>query len=306
MFEQAFKNIDDVLWKDAGCTSELDYTEQTSWLLFLKYLDTLESDKAMEAELNGKKYAGILDKQYRWESWAAPKGTDGKLDHNAAMTGDDLVAFDDPVSSLDSDVLFIVSNLIKGVFDEVRNGVGHIKQVFVLTHNVYFHKEITFSPQRGDGVKGEETFWVVRKHDQFSTIQKCTSNPIKTSYDLLWAEVRTPNKSNLTIQNTLRRILENYFKILGNLDSDDICAKFDGKEKLICKSLFSWVNDGSHSALDDLYISIDSGTVENYLKVFRNIFERTEHDAHYKMMMGSAFVESVPTPAAAETAAVST
>src|ERR1035437_1013298 len=93
MFEQAFKNIDDVLWKDAGCTSELDYTEQTSWLLFLKYLDTLESDKAMEAELNGKKYAGILDKQYRWESWAAPKGTDGKLDHNAAMTGDDLVAF---------------------------------------------------------------------------------------------------------------------------------------------------------------------------------------------------------------------
>ena len=32
MFEQAFKNIDDVLWKDAGCTSELDYTEQTSWL----------------------------------------------------------------------------------------------------------------------------------------------------------------------------------------------------------------------------------------------------------------------------------
>jgi type I restriction enzyme M protein len=93
MFEQAFKNIDDVLWKDAGCTSELDYTEQTSWLLFLKYLDALEADKAMEAELNGKKYAGILDKQYRWESWAAPKGKDGKLDHNAAMTGDDLVAF---------------------------------------------------------------------------------------------------------------------------------------------------------------------------------------------------------------------
>ena len=222
------------------------------------------------------------------------------------MTADRIVVFDDPVSSLDSDVLFIVSNLIKGVFDEVRHGVGHIKQVFVLTHNVYFHKEITFSPERGDGVKGEETFWVVRKHDQFSTIQKCTSNPIKTSYDLLWAEVRTPNKSNLTIQNTLRRILENYFKILGNIDSDDICAKFDGKEKLICKSLFSWVNDGSHSALDDLYISIDSGTVENYLKVFRNIFERTEHDAHYKMMMGSAYIESVPTPAAAETAALST
>ncbi len=93
MFEQAFKNIDDVLWKDAGCTSELDYTEQTSWLLFLKYLDALEHDKATEAALDGKKYTHILDKPYLWESWAAPKGKDGKIDHNTAQTGDDLLAF---------------------------------------------------------------------------------------------------------------------------------------------------------------------------------------------------------------------
>ena len=93
MFEQAFKNIDDVLWKEAGCTTELDYTEQTSWLLFLKYLDGLEQDKAMEAELQGKKYAFILDKPYQWESWAAPKGRDGKLDHNKALSGDDLRDF---------------------------------------------------------------------------------------------------------------------------------------------------------------------------------------------------------------------
>ena len=93
MFEQAFKNIDDVLWKDAGCTSELDYTEQTSWLLFLKYLDALEHDKATEAALDGKKYSHILDAPYRWEAWAAPKGKDGKIDHNSAQTGDDLLAF---------------------------------------------------------------------------------------------------------------------------------------------------------------------------------------------------------------------
>src|SRR5438093_1873960 len=93
MFEQAFKNIDDVLWKESGCTTELDYTEQTSWLLFLKYLDGLEQDKAAEARLEGKKHAYILDKPYRWESWAAPKGKDGKLDHNTALTGDDLRDF---------------------------------------------------------------------------------------------------------------------------------------------------------------------------------------------------------------------
>jgi type I restriction enzyme M protein len=93
MFEQTFKNIDDILHKDAGCTSELDYTEQSSWLLFLKYLDALEVDKATEAELEGKAYSFILEKAYRWETWAAPKTADGKFDHNTARTGDDLLDF---------------------------------------------------------------------------------------------------------------------------------------------------------------------------------------------------------------------
>src|SRR4026207_1542356 len=93
VFEQAFKNIDDVLRKEAGCTTELDYTEQTSWLLFLKYLDGLEQDRATEAKLEGRKYASLLDKPYRWESWAAPKGKSGKLDHNNALSGDDLRDF---------------------------------------------------------------------------------------------------------------------------------------------------------------------------------------------------------------------
>lgn len=95
MFEQAFKNIDDALWKESGCTTELDYTEQTSWLLFLKYLDALEQDKATEAALEGREYSFILDAPYRWEAWAAPKNGGGKLDHNKAMTGDDLVDFVD-------------------------------------------------------------------------------------------------------------------------------------------------------------------------------------------------------------------
>ena len=95
MFEQVFKNIDADLRNEAGCTTELDYTEQTSWLLFLKYLDSLDQDKATEAELEGRKYAFIIDPAYRWSSWAAPKGEDGKLDHNQAMTGDDLREFVD-------------------------------------------------------------------------------------------------------------------------------------------------------------------------------------------------------------------
>ena len=92
-FEQAFKRIDDVLRKEAGCTTELDYTEQTSWLLFLKYLDGLEQDLADQAALAGKEYSYILDEPHRWSTWAAPKDADGKLDHNTALTGDDLRDF---------------------------------------------------------------------------------------------------------------------------------------------------------------------------------------------------------------------
>jgi wobble nucleotide-excising tRNase len=153
---------------------------------------------------------------------------------------------------------------------------------------VYFHKEVTFNPKRRGKAMTEETFWVVRKSGLVSKIEKHDCNPIRTSYDLLWGEVRKPDHSNLTIQNTLRRILENYFKILGGVDPDAICALFDGKEKLICKSLFSWVNEGSHYALDDLYISVDDAVVEAYLRVFKAIFEKSNHLAHYEMMMASA------------------
>lgn len=95
MFEQTFKNIDDILHKDAGCSNELDYVEQTSWVLFLKYLDDLEKDKQASAELSGKTYTPIIDNKYKWNRWAAPKTKDGKLDHNKALTGDDLRDFVD-------------------------------------------------------------------------------------------------------------------------------------------------------------------------------------------------------------------
>jgi wobble nucleotide-excising tRNase len=225
-------------------------------------------------------------------------------DSDSGMTTDRIVVFDDPVSSLDSDILFIVGSLIKGLFDEVRAGTGHIKQVFVLTHNVYFHKEVTYNPKRKDVAMNEESFWIVRKPGLASKVDKHPTNPIKTSYELLWAEVRRPERSNLAFQNTLRRILENYFKILGGIEFDDLCAMFDGKEKLICNSLCSWVHDGSHYAHDDLYVSIDDSMVDSYLKVFRAIFDKSGHSAHYKMMMADAFVElpavvAEPTPAPA-------
>jgi type I restriction enzyme M protein len=93
MFETSFKNIDNILHTDSGSATELDYVEQTSWILFLKYLDDLDETKKTEAALAGKKYTYILEPQYRWDSWAAPKTADSKIDHHKAMTGDDLNDF---------------------------------------------------------------------------------------------------------------------------------------------------------------------------------------------------------------------
>jgi type I restriction enzyme M protein len=93
MFEQVFKNIDDILHKDAGCSSELDYVEQTSWILFLKYLDDLQKDKEANAALTGNRYNNIISPAFQWTNWAAPKLTGGKIDFQNAPTGDDLLNF---------------------------------------------------------------------------------------------------------------------------------------------------------------------------------------------------------------------
>ncbi|MDZ7686954.1 MAG: AAA family ATPase [Gammaproteobacteria bacterium] len=205
---------------------------------------------------------------------------------------DRIVVFDDPVSSLDSDVLFIVSSLIREVCEKCRNGAEHIKQVFVLTHNVYFHKEVTYNNKRNpDKCLNEESFWLVRKGVPHSQCERHQCNPVKTSYQLLWSEVREAEKAVRTggpvspqIENTLRRILEHYFTILGSVDYKDLCDHFDGPDKVVCNSLFSWVNAGSHSALDDAHITPSDAMVKNALRVFKEIFVKSDNLGHYKMM----------------------
>ena len=95
MFEQTFKNIDDILWKDAGCSTELDYAEQSSWILFLKWLNDYEKEKETKASLENKKFKPVLDKEYQWSSWAIIKTKDGKVDFNKILTGPDLKTFVD-------------------------------------------------------------------------------------------------------------------------------------------------------------------------------------------------------------------
>ena len=209
-----------------------------------------------------------------------------KGSHTESGTKKDcVVVFDDPVSSMGSDILFIVSSLIRSLFKEVRDNNGTIKQVFILTHNLFFYKEISFTSTPSNKGRKDEIFWTVRKVSGMSKIKRYGINPIKTSYELLWSELKNDDRDKLTIQNTMRRILEYYYKILGNVDLRDLPLKFEGGEQKHCQSLLSWMNAGSHILDEPLYFSTDDSTINSYLKVFKQIFEKTGHIAHYDMMM---------------------
>jgi len=120
-----------IYYKDAGCGSELDYVEQSSWILFLKYLDDLEKARALEAMLKSETYQPIIAAEYRWETWAAPKTADGKQDYNKALSGDDLIDFVNGKLFLylrkfknEETSAFTIEYKIGEIFGELRNRVS--------------------------------------------------------------------------------------------------------------------------------------------------------------------------------------
>lgn len=200
-----------------------------------------------------------------------------------------ILVLDDPISSLDSTILYIVSAMVKDLANDVIHGNSDVSQLFVLTHNVFFHKEASFIDGKPNNQNGNINYWMVSKDINVSTIKSFGMvNPISTSYELLWQELRESSGSSLvTIQNIMRRIIENYFRMLGKGKDAFIQAQFDSvEEQLICKSLFHWINDGSHMITDDLYIDPYTDSIERYRDVFHKIFIKTNNEAHYNMMMG--------------------
>lgn len=202
----------------------------------------------------------------------------------------DLIAvIDDPISSLDSDVLYAVSTLVRRIVADIAAGTGRVRQLVLMTHNAHFHKDVTYR-RRGDKL-GDWQYGIVRKRSgQASEVAFTNDNPIQTAYGALWAEVKRaseqPSARAIGLQNILRRILETYFRVLGSVDDPAIVAKFDGDDQAICRALFAWVNAGSHSIFDDLDYSSTPSTVEANLQVFRRIFEEQGQIGHYQMMMG--------------------
>ncbi|MFT2606314.1 ATP-binding protein [Helicobacter pylori] len=220
--------------------------------------------------------------------------TKGSLKEND-ISKNKVLVIDDPISSLDSNILFIVSVLVKDLMKETMEEKTNIKQVIILTHNTYFYKEITLEYDL-KRYQGKYSFWIIKKDSNISKIEKFGENPIKNSYELLWQEVRWAkekqakenNISWVSLQNVMRRIIEYYFRILGGFKHNHNLSECfeDIREQQVCNSFISWLNDGSHGISDDLLVQSQYTSIETYLKVFENIFKITGHEAHYKMMMG--------------------
>ena len=200
---------------------------------------------------------------------------------------DKIVVIDDPVSSLDSDVLFLVSSLLRDLFADIYSEKSTIKQLFILSHNSFFFKEVSYKQGL---VKKKTGYWMIIKNDDKSNILEYDKNPVNSTYEMLWAEIKNaefdPSKCNtLTLANTMRRIIEHYFSLLGGKDLSKFHLGFPDGERQVFKSLISWANTGSHSAFDDYSATPTIYSAEKYLKVFKDLFEKTGHISHYNMMM---------------------
>ena len=197
-----------------------------------------------------------------------------------------VIIIDDPISSLDSNVLFIVSSLVKNIIQFCRNGEQAVKQVIISTHNIYFHKEITFVGARDHWPTTRTGFFIIRKKNEVSSITSYSENQIQSSYEMLWSDIRNPGHGSAkSIFNTMRRILENYFNIIGGIDYEKCVNQFEGEDKVICKSLISCINEQSHTISDDYFMCVEDSEIEQYLRIFAEIFDKMGHKSHYNMMM---------------------
>lgn len=195
---------------------------------------------------------------------------------------------DDPISSLDSNVLFVVSSLLRKFLEDVRTGKGIVNQLIIFTHNAYFHKQMAIIEGRNREIENTG-YWILRKGRIYTTIESHgKKNPISSTYELLWQEIKTEEKiSSVILQNAMRRILEYYFTVFGQFSNiRNLPPKFKTpEEQIICKSLISWVHGGSHDIADEIHISGHDDSEQRYKDVFKTIFEVNGQLGHYNLMM---------------------
>lgn len=204
-----------------------------------------------------------------------------------------VAVIDDPISSLDSDVLFVVSSLVRKLIQTVHDSEGRLAQLLVLTHNAQFYMELTYprARDRRTGLLAGRRFYELRRDVDGNTIVVGSDrDQIRSNYQRLWQVVReasaTSGPSDAGLENVLRRILENYFTVIGSYpDLDELMESSVGDDALAYKALLAWLHHGSHAFVDDFDYSPSNVSKDVYLRVFAEIFTKTNQAGHYEMMM---------------------
>lgn len=193
-----------------------------------------------------------------------------------------IVVIDDPISSMDADVLFVVSSLVRKLAQEARHGEGTTEQLIVLTHNITFHREVTYV-RAGEG-DAQTSYYAIRKVKGRSIVEHCNKNPVSSTYEMLWEDLCRSDCNALTAQNVSRRITETFFRLVGVPDTDTIIAEMKSPDREIARSLMLWANAGSHSAFDDETFVNTSETTDAYRETLGLLFKKANYESHYNEM----------------------
>lgn len=202
---------------------------------------------------------------------------------SSGTTDKRVVVIDDPITSMDADVLFVTSSLVRQLAKEARDGNGNTEQLIVLTHNITFHREVTYVRKKEGN--SETSYYLVRKSGDHSVVEQCEKNPVISTYELLWKDFLREDCNPLTAQNIARRITETFFKLIGDPDLDGVITSMASPDREIARSYLAWANAGSHSPFDDETFQNTGESIDVYRRVLKTIFESAGYIQHYEDMI---------------------
>lgn len=214
-----------------------------------------------------------------------------------------VIVIDDPISSLDSQTLFIVSSIVLKMImhsDSNKNQFKdkNINQIFILTHNLYFYKEISF--ERRPSCR-DVMHYNLRKVAGHTIIDSSSKQLATDDYSLMWESLKVvkgqtgvDETRNMMVCNTMRRIIDTFVGFIGlskgsgNPTWASISSLTSTDPRYIVASSFiAQINDDSHGVhvFDNAYYgNIIRQDTSVLFEAFKLVFDEIGTD-HYAMMM---------------------
>ena len=198
-----------------------------------------------------------------------------------------VLVIDDPMSSMDSEVAYIVSSMIRRTFQSIIDNSLEFNQIFVFTHNLFFLRELFQNFSKNPNFSN----FLIKKNNNISSISEPLKNPLKSSYQMLWQEYRNylkedTNDANYPALNVMRRILEYFFNFINGGNYNELQKEFEGDQRIAVRALLNNLHSNSHGFIEDVYYT-PSLNFKELNSTFRSIFERTNNLSHYEVMSNS-------------------